>query len=96
MSDKREKILKQLEEEAKVWVNEEFARRFQIARETMEKQGKETEEHLKARGISDPGMIARQTQMSISGAKSELYKDVQFEADNWIISELEKRLKEEH
>jgi F0F1-type ATP synthase membrane subunit b/b' len=95
MSDKREKILKQLEEEAKVWINEEYARRYKIAKETMEKQGKETEEHLKARGVSDPGMIARQTQMSISGARSELYKDVQFEADQWIIKELEKRLKEE-
>ena len=94
MSDNREKILEQLEEEAKAWVKEEFARRFTIAKETMEKQGKETEEHLRAKGINDGGKIASQTQMSIAGAKSELYKDVQFEADNWVIQELEKRLKD--
>lgn len=95
MSDKRAEILKELEEEAKAWVKEEFARRYSIARETLEKQGKETEEHLKSIGVHDSGKIASQTQMSISYAKSEMYKDVQFEADNWIISELEKRLKEE-
>ena len=94
MSDDRAKILEQLEEEVKPWVKEEFARRYAIAKETMEKQGKETQDHLKAKGISDPGKIASQTQMSISYAKSELYKEVQFEADTWIVNELEKRLKE--
>ena len=94
MSDKRAKILEELEEEAKAWVKEEFERRYRLAKETMEKQGKETEEHLKAMGVYDSGKIASQTQMSISYAKSEIYKDVQFEADNWVISELEKRLKE--
>ena len=95
MSDRREKILEQLEEEAKVWVKEEYARRFAAARETMEKQQKETEEHLRTLGISDVGRIASETQMSISVARSEMYKDIQFEADNWVINELEKRLKEE-
>ena len=93
MSDDREKILEQLEEEVKAWVKEEFARRYQIARETLEKQGKESQEHLKALGITDPGKIASETQMSISYSKSELYKEVQFEADMWIVNELEKRLK---
>ena len=94
MPDDREKILEQLEEEVKAWVKEEFARRYQIARETLEKQGKESQEHLNALGIKDPGKIASQTQMSISYAKSELYKEVQFEADMWIVNELEKRLNE--
>jgi len=94
MSDREAKIREQLEEEAKVWVDEEFARRFTIARETMEKQGRENEEHLRSTGISDTSRIASETQMSISFAKSELYKDVQFEAENWVEEELKKRLKD--
>jgi hypothetical protein len=93
MSDKESKLRKQLEEEAKAWVKEEFERRFKIARETMEKQGKETEHHLKMRGIEDTSRIASETQMSISYAKSELYKDVVFEAENWVEEELTRRLK---
>jgi predicted flap endonuclease-1-like 5' DNA nuclease len=94
MSDKEAKLREQLEEEAKVWVKEEFARRFTVARETMEKQGRETEEHLRNTGIKEKGQIASETQLSISYAKTELYKDVQFEADNWIEEEVRKRLKE--
>jgi len=95
MPDKETKLREQLEEEAKVWVKEEFARRLQIARETMEKQGRESEEYLKATGVNDTSRIASETQMSISYAKSELIKDVQFEADNWVEEELEERLKKE-
>ena len=94
MSDERAKILEELEEEAKGWVKEEFTRRYAIAKDTLAKMGQETQEHVKALGITDPGKIASETQMSISYAKSELYKEVQFEADKWIIEELEKRLKE--
>lgn len=93
MSEKEAKLREQLEEEAKVWVKEEFARRYQLARETMEKQGRETEEHLHKMGISDTSRIASETQMSISYAKSELMKDIQFEAENWVEEELKKRLK---
>lgn len=93
MSDKEAKLREQLEEEAKAWVKEEFARRFQIARETMEKQGRETEEYLRRTGVSDTSNIASETQMSIAGAKSELVLDVRFEADNWVEEELKKRLK---
>jgi predicted flap endonuclease-1-like 5' DNA nuclease len=59
----------------------------------MEKQGRETEHHLKMKGIEDTSRIASETQMSISYAKSELYKDVKFEAENWVEEELAKRLK---
>jgi predicted flap endonuclease-1-like 5' DNA nuclease len=93
MSDKEAKLREQLEAEAKIWVKEEFARRFQIARETMERQGRESEEHLRKTGVTEPNRIASETQLSISYAKSELYKDVQFEADNWVEEELKKRLK---
>ena len=92
MTEKETELRKQLEEEARVWVKEEFARRYAIAKETMEKQGRETEEHLLQKGIKDIGRISSETQMSISYAKSELYKDVQFEADNWVEEELKKRL----
>jgi hypothetical protein len=95
MSDKEAKLREQLEEEAKAWVKEEFARQFIIARETMEKHGMETEEHLRQKGIEDKGQIASQTQMSIAYAKSELIKDIQFEADNWVEEELKKRLEKE-
>lgn len=94
MSDERAKILEELEEEAKDWVKEEYARRYAIAKETVEKKGMETQQHLKVLGISDPGKIASETQLSISYARSEIYKEVQFEADKWIVEELEKRLKE--
>lgn len=93
MSEEEAKLREQLEEEAKVWVKEEFARRFELARATMEKQGRETEEHLHQMGISDTSRIASETQLSISYAKSELMKDVQFEADQWVEEELKKRLK---
>ncbi len=94
MSEKEAMLREQLEEEAKAWVKEEFARRFVVARETMEKQGRETEEHLRKTGIKETGQIASETQMSISYAKTELFKDVQFEADNWVEEEVRKRLKE--
>jgi len=93
MSDKEAKLREQLEAEAKVWVKEEFARRYQIARETMERQGRESEEHLLKMGVTEPSRIASETQLSISYAKSELYKEVQFEADNWVEEELKNRLK---
>ena len=92
MPVEEDKLRAQLEEEAAVWVKEEFARRFEIARETMEKQGQETERHLKITGINDTSRIASETQMSISYAKSELLKDVRFEAENWVEEELKKRL----
>lgn len=92
MTEEEAKLREQLEEEAKVWVKEEFARRFELARETMEKQGRETQEHLQNMGIRDTGRIAAETQRSISLAKSELLKDVQFEADQWIEDEVKKRL----
>ena len=94
MSDREAKLRAQLEEEAKAWVKEEFARRYQLARETMEKQGRETEEHLRMMGIGDTSRIARETQMSLTYAKSEMLRDVQFEADQWVEEELKKRLKE--
>ena len=72
MSKKEAELREQLEEEAKAWVKEEFARRFEIARETMLKQGQETEHFLKVTGINDTSRIASETQMSISYAKSEL------------------------
>ena len=93
MSDKEVKLREQLEEEVKVWVKEESVRRFQIARETMEKHGRETEEHLRQKGIKETGQIASETQLGISYAKSELYKEVKFEADRWIEEEVKKRLK---
>lgn len=95
MTDREAKIREELEEEAKAWVQKEFARRFEIARETMEKQGRESEEHLRSLGHENTSRIASETQMSISYARSELMKDVQFEADNWVEEELKKRLKED-
>lgn len=95
MSEKEAKLREQLEEEAKAWVKEEFARRFAIARETMEKQGRETEEYLRKTGVKETGQIASETQMSIYHAKSVLLQDVRFEADNWVEEELKKRLQGE-
>jgi DNA-binding helix-hairpin-helix protein with protein kinase domain len=92
MSEKEKRLREQLEEEARAWVKKEFERRFQIAKETMEKQGRESEAHLNMMGISDTSRIASETQMSISYAKSELMKDLQFEAENWVEEELKKRL----
>jgi len=95
MTEEETELREQLEEEAKVWVKEEFARRFTIARETLEKQSRESEEFIRKSGITEPSSIASETQLSLSYAKSELYKDVQFEADNWIEEEVKKRLKQE-
>ncbi len=92
MSDKEIEIREQLEEEVKAWVKEESMRRYQIARETLEKQGRESEEHMRNTGVKETGTIASETQLSISYAKSELYKEVRFEADNWIEEEVKTRL----
>ena len=93
MSDRESKLREELEEEARKWIKQEFERRFRIARETMEKQGRETEEYLRKTGVDDMGRIASETQLSISYAKSELLKDVRFEAENWVEKELKERLK---
>ncbi|MDF1525161.1 MAG: hypothetical protein RRA15_08460 [bacterium] len=93
MSDKEKKLREQLEEEALVWVKEESARRYQTARETLERQGRESEEHMRHLGVKETGTIASETQLSISYAKSELYKEVRFEADQWIEDEVIKRMK---
>ena len=95
MSEKEKKLREQLEEEALVWVKEESARRYQIARETLEQQGRESEEHMRKMGIKETGTIASETQLSISYAKSELFKEVRFEADRWIEEEVKKRLEGE-
>lgn len=92
MSDEEKKLREQLEEEAKEWVQREFARRYKAARETLEKQAKESEHHLHMMGINDTSRIASETQLSISMAKSELMSDVKFEADQWVEEELKKRL----
>jgi len=93
MSDKEVKLREQLEEEALVWVKEESLRRYQVARETLERQGRESEEHMRNMGVKETGTIASETQLSISYAKSELYKEVRFEADRWIEDEVMKRMK---
>jgi len=95
MSEKEIKLREQLEEEAKVWVKEEFTRRYAVARETLEKQGRESEEYIRKAGITEPSTIASETQLSLSYAKSELFMDVQFEAENWIEEEVKKRLESE-
>ena len=93
MSDKEIEIREQLEEEVKIWVKEESMRRYQVARETLEKQGRESEEHMRNIGVKETGTIGSETQLSISYAKSELYKEVRFEADGWIEEEVMKRMK---
>jgi hypothetical protein len=95
MSDREAEHRKQLEEEAGAWVKKEYERRFACARETLEQQGRESEHHLKMMGINDTSRIASETQMSISHARTEILKDVQFEADNWVEAELKKRLEKE-
>ena len=92
MSDKEIKLREQLEEEVKVWVKEESMRRYKVARETLEKQGRESEEHMRNTGVKETGTLASETQLSISYAKSELYKEVRFEADRWIEEEVKKRM----
>ena len=95
MSDKEVKLREQLEDEVKDWVKEESLRRYRIARETLERQARESEEHMRNTGVKEKGTIASETQLSISYAKSELSKEVRFEADGWIEEEVVKRMKEE-
>lgn len=95
MSDREAELRKQLEEEAQEWVKREHDRQYRIARETLEQQGRESEHHLKLSGINDTSRIASETQMSISHARAEILKDLQFEAENWVEVELKKRLEEE-
>ena len=93
MTEEEVKLREQLEEEAKVWVKEEIARRFQVAKETLEQQARESEAYIVKAGITEPSKIASETQLSISYARSELGKDVRFEADKWVEEEVMKRLK---
>ncbi|UCG39472.1 MAG: hypothetical protein JSV00_04415 [bacterium] len=96
MSEQEKRLRSQLEEEARAWVKEEYNRRFNLARESLEKQGRETIEHLKAMGNVTPGELsahAAHTQMCITVARSELLKEVEFEAENRVEEELKKRMK---
>ena len=92
MTDEEELLRKQLKEEAKTWMKEEYAKRFQRIREALEKQARETTEFLESQGIAGTAEIASQTQMSIAFARSELWKEVEFESFTWIEKEVKNRL----
>jgi hypothetical protein len=93
MNDEEKLLHEELKEEANAWIREEYARRFEKVRETLEKQAMETIEHMKSRGVTGEAEVAAQTQRSIRYARSELLKEVEFEAFNWIEEEVKKRLK---
>ena len=93
MNDEEKLLREELKEEAKVWIREEYARRFEKVRETLEKQAMETIEHMKSQGMKGEDEVAAETQMSVNYARSELLKEVEFEAFNWIEEEVKKRLK---
>jgi hypothetical protein len=95
MSDREAELRKQLEEEASEWVKKEHERQFRLAKETLEQQSRESEHHLKMTGINDTSRIVAETQMSISHARTEILSDLKFEADNWVETELKKRLEKE-
>lgn len=93
MSKKEELLRKQLKEEAEIWIKEEYPRRFQSVREALEKQGRETVEFLARRGDSSTADIASQVQIGITYARSELWRELEREAADWVEKEVKKRLK---
>ena len=94
MSDREAKIRQELEEEAQTWIKEEFARRYQTVRDSIEKQGMETVEHLKSLEASQMEISQHMAHMqtSMAYAKGEIMNDIKFEAENWVEEELKKRL----
>ena len=90
MSKLEEKILAQLEEEAKEWIKQEYHRRQKIVREEIEKQVAYVQEH---EGHHSAGVVRSYHERAMGYAMKELRNEVEFEADQWIIEEMGKRLK---
>lgn len=94
MTDEEKKLREQIKEEMKGWIKEEYHRRFEEAKKSLEQQGQENIEHVRKQGIGGEDEIAAQTQMSIGFARTEILKEVEFDAFHRVEEELKKRLKE--
>ena len=95
MTDEEKQLREQIKEEMKPWMKEEYEKRLQKTKETIEQQGKETIEFLQKSGQGGEGEIATETQRSIGYARSELWKEVEFDAFHRVEEELKKRLKKD-
>jgi len=83
-----EKILEQLEKEAKVWIEQEYKRRQERIREEIEKQIAWAQQEG---GTAGADGVRAFHERAKGYAMTELFNDVQFEADQWIIAEMEQR-----
>ena len=89
MSKLREQILAELEKEAADWAAKEYRKRQEIVRQEVEKQVAYAQEHDGYHGAST---VRAYHERNMALAMSELRREVEFEADQWIIRELDKRL----
>ena len=94
MTEEELKLRQQIKEEMKPWMKEEYAKRLQMAKETLEQQEKETIEFLQKSGQGGEGEIATETQRSLGYARTELWREIEFEAFHRVEEEFKKRLKE--
>ena len=83
-----DKILEQLEKEAKAWMDKEYRKRQEIYREEVEKQVSWAQEHGSAH---DASAVRAYHEQVMARAMSELRMEIQFEADQWIIAEMAKK-----
>ena len=83
-------ILEELEKEAKDWIGKEYRRRQEIVRKEIEKQVSYAQEHDGSQGAS---AVRAYHERAMAYAMSELRNEVEFEADQWIIEEMGKRVK---
>jgi hypothetical protein len=89
MTKLEDKIRKELEEEAKEWIQEEYRRRQKLVREEIQKQVAYAEEHEGSHGAA---AVRSYHEKAMGYAMNELRNQLQFEADQWIIEEMGKRL----
>jgi hypothetical protein len=89
MTKLEDKILEQLEKEAKEWIEKEYRKRQELVRQEVEKQVTYAQEHD---GHHSAGVVRSYHERAMGYAMKELRNEVEFEADQWIIEEMGKRL----
>ena len=91
MGTLEDRILEELEKEAKEWVGKEYRKRQEIYRKDVEEQ---VAYALESDGQAGASTVRAYHERCMSLGMSELLEELKFEADQWIIAELPKRVEE--
>jgi hypothetical protein len=91
MGTLEDQVLEELEKEAKEWIGKEYRKRQEIYKKEIEKQ---IAYAMEQDGQAGASTVRAYHEKCMSMGMSELLQEVQFEADQWIIKEMPKRLEE--